>query len=294
MLDVTTARRNGGLVVAANGKLRLLRPGRTATTPFAPGYSTAVGPEAYIARSPGQRVRSAGCRFGRDAVFALEPTGTPGVIAIDRRGRARRFGDLPGTGLLSGLTFDATGRFGHRLLVTRSDGGGATVLALDCRARVRTVARTKVPLEGGLAVAPRDFGRYGGQLIGADENSGRIVAVSANGRSRVIAESGLPTGGDIGVESAGFAPPGFDLRWTAYVADRATPGNPHPGSDAVLALSGRSLARGGVRAGDLVVVTEGGAQTIAVRCHRRCTVRHVADGPPAAHVEGHVVFARRA
>ena len=294
MLDITPARSDGRLVVAANGRLRLLRPGRATTAPFAPAYSTPLGPEAYIARSPGQRVPGAGCRFGRDAVFALEPTGRTGVIAIDRSGHARRFADVAGPGLLSGLAFDTTGRFGHRLLVTRSESGGATVLALDCRGRLRDVARTTVPIEGGIAVAPAAFGRFGGQLVGADENSGRIVAVGADGRSRVIARSGLPVGGDIGVESAGFAPPDFDAHWSAYVADRATPGNPHPGSDALLALGGRSLTRAGVRAGDLLVVTEAGAQTIAVRCRRRCTVHHIADGPPAAHVEGHVVFGRHA
>jgi hypothetical protein len=51
----------------------------------------------------------------------------------------------------------------------------------------------------------------------------------------------------------------------------------------------------GVRSGDLLAVTEGGAQTIAVRCAARaCRVRHVAAGPRIAHVEGHVAFSRAA
>jgi hypothetical protein len=78
----------------------------------------------------------------------------------------------------------------------------------------------------------------------------------------------------------------------AYVADRGTPGNPHPGTDSVLRLRWSALAAAGVRGGDLLVVSEGGGGTVAVRCARRCTVWHVADGPAVAHVEGHVAFAR--
>jgi hypothetical protein len=38
--------------------------------------------------------------------------------------------------------------------------------------------------------------------------------------------------------------------------------------------------------------TEGGADTIAVRCRRTCTVRRCADGPAVSHAEGHIVFVR--
>jgi hypothetical protein len=48
-----------------------------------------------------------------------------------------------------------------------------------------------------------------------------------------------------------------------------------------------------VRAGDLVVATEGGALTDAVRCGRAgCSVREVAFGPAIAHAEGHIAFVR--
>jgi hypothetical protein len=95
------------------------------------------------------------------------------------------------------------------------------------------------------------------------------------------------------VESAGFAPAGFGPRWTAFLADRSTPGNPHPGDDAILALSGRTLMRAGVRAGDLLVASEGSANTVTVRCRRTCSVKRIAVGPAVAHAEGHIVFARR-
>jgi hypothetical protein len=291
VVDLAGPRTDGRLVVATNGRLALFRAPAT-LRPFAPGYSTPGGAEPYIARSSGQAVRSAGCRFPRDATYALEPQGQTGVIVVDRRGTARRLVDLAGPGLLNGIAFDTTGRFGHRLLVTRTDAGRTTLFAIDCRGRARTVTTTAPVLEGGLAVAPATFGRFAGRLIAPDELSGRVVAIAANGAASVVAESGLPAGGDIGVESAGFVPPRFDRRLTAYLADRSVPGNPHPGNDAILAVSGRSLRRAGVRAGDLLVASEAGAQTIAVRCRATCTVRHVADGPPNAHAEGHIIFTR--
>jgi len=57
-------------------------------------------------------------------------------------------------------------------------------------------------------------------------------------------------------------------------------------------LAGEALVGAGVRAWDLLVATEGGADTIAVRLRRACTVRRIADGPAVAHAE-HIVFVRR-
>jgi hypothetical protein len=294
VLDVSGPRADGRLVLAANGRLALLRPGQS-PSPFARGahgYATQPGPEPYVAVSPGDAVASAGCRFQRDAVYALEPRRPAGVIAVDPRGRARRLLDLPGTGLPNGIAFDTTGRFGHRLLVTRTDKGRTTVLAIDCRGRATTLTRTAPAMEGGLAVAPRGFGRFAGELIAPDEHSGRIVAVAPSGRTRLVARSGIDAGPDVGVESAGFVPNGAGRGSSAYLADRVSPGNPHPGDDVVLALTAAALRSAGVRPGDLLVASEGGAQTVAIRCRARCSVRHVADGPPVAHAEGHIAFAR--
>jgi hypothetical protein len=293
VVDLTQRRADGRLVVAANGELALLRPGGR-PVPLGQGpaaYRTKRGPEPYIALSAGDPVQGAGCRFVRDGVYALEAQGRPGVVAVDPRGRARRLMDLPGAGLLDGIAFDTTGRFGHRLLVTGTKAGRTTVFAVDCRGHARTVTRGAPGVEGGMAVAPAGFGAFGGQLIAPDEKSGRIFAIAPGGRVSVVADSGLPHGGDIGSESAGFVPSGFGAGSSALVADRVSPGNPHPGDDAILALGGRDLVRAGIRPGDLLVVNEAGAQTVSVRCGRTCSVTHVADGPPAAHVEGHVVFA---
>jgi hypothetical protein len=223
-------------------------------------------------------------------VYALRLNHGDGVTQVDGRGRVRRFARLPRRGLENGIAFDQTGRFGHRLLVTSTARGRTTIYAIDCRGRVRVLTRDAPRLEGGLAVAPPTFGQFAGDLIAPDELSGLIYAVTPTGAVRVVARSGLAHGQDVGVESLGFVPARFT---DALVADRHTPGNRHPGDDLILGLSRAALTGAGVRDGDLLAVTEGGAQTVAVRCGARaCTVRHVADGPPIAHVEGHVVFSR--
>jgi hypothetical protein len=216
----------------------------------------------------------------------------PGVVVVDARGQARPFATLPAGTFPNGITFDEVGRFGHRLLVTAGIDGATAVYAIDCRGRVHTIAEQAPRVEGGIAVAPRSFGRHAGQLIAPDEIGGDIVAIDARGRASIVIASGLATGGDIGVESAGFVPPRFGGRGAALLADRGTPGSPHPGTDSILALSGEALVGAGVRPGDLLVATEGGADTIAIRCRHACTVRRIADGPAVAHAEGHIVFVR--
>jgi hypothetical protein len=268
------------IVVAANGQLRSLSPGG-AVAPFANRYRSPGGGEPYIALSPG------GC-FGRGTVYALQVVRRAGVIAIGG-GRVRRFATIFAPGLLNGIAFDTIGRFGHRLLVTVSKGAHTTVEAIGCDGRVTRLTQKAPRVEGGIAVAPTSFGRFGGDLIAPDEISGRVYAITPAGRSLLVANSGLPPGQDVGVESEAFVPSG---RQDALVADRLTPGNPHPGDDVILRIRGAALTAAGVRAGDLLVATEGGALTDAIRCTARaCSVRYVAAGPAIAHVEGHIAFA---
>jgi hypothetical protein len=239
----------------------------------------------------GRRITGLGCSFGKDATYALEPNGSPGVISIDKQGQARRFASLPGV-RPDGIAFDDVGRFGYRLLVTATVRGGTTVFGVDCAGRVTTIASHAPRVEGGIAVAPLSFGSFGGDLVAPDETTGRVWAIGPGGKARLIARSPLPAGGDIGVESAAFVPAGFSRAWAAYVADRRSPGNRHPGTNSILRLPGAELTRAGIHAGELVVASEGGAQTIVIDCSATtCTVRHIADGPAAAHVEGHIVFA---
>ena len=286
-------RPDGSFVVAASGDLSVLAAGGP-LRPFARGprgYVTARGPEPYIALSENAVVAGAGCSFSQDTLYAVEPGRQPGVILVDARGRARRVVDLPAGLLPDGIAFDGVGRFGHRLLVAVLGSRATTLVALDCNGAKRTVAVRAPVVEGGAVVAPTSFGRFGGDLIVPDEHTGRVVAIDPGGRAITVVRSGLPSGSDIGVESAGFVPPGFGPTGAAYLADRFSRGSPHPGTNSILRLTGRQLARAGVRPGDLLVASEGGAETIAVRCGQRCTVTHIANGPAVAHAEGHIVFA---
>jgi hypothetical protein len=215
------------------------------------------------------------------------------VLRVDRGGRSRPFASLPAGAFPSGITIDGVGSFGHRLLVTATASGTTTLHAFDCRGRDRVVASGAPSVEGGLAVAPRTFGRYARWLVAVTEGTGRIYAFSPRGHTRLLANSGLPAGGDIGVEAVGFVPPALGRRGTAYLADLGAPGSPTTGSDSLLVLPAADISRGGLRAADLVVATEAGAKTIALRCRRFCTIRRVADGPPSTHAEGHITFLPR-
>ncbi len=280
--------RTGAIRVAARGRLETLS-GAGALEPFRSRYSAPLGLEPYIALSSGQRVAGAGCRFARGGLYALRLRDGHGVTVVDPSGRVRRFAALPSGGLENGIAFDLTGRFGHRLLVTNHARTGTTVDAIDCRGRVSVLTRHGPRVEGGLAVAPATFGRFAGDLIAPDEITGNLYAIAPSGHAVLIANSGLAHGQDVGAESEGFVPARFTA---ALVADRGTPHNRHPGDDEILALPRRSLLDAGVTAGDLLVVDEGAAGTIAVTCRSSCRVRHVADGPIRAHIEGHIVFSR--
>lgn len=286
VVDLSAPRRDGSILVAAAGRLLVRRPD-AGIRAFAPSYRAPPGLEPYIALSSGQTVTRRRCRFGDDDLYALRLRDGDGVTVVGSRGEVRRFARLPRRGLENGIAFDRTGRFGHRLLVTLTASGRTTVFAIDCHGRVDVVTHAAPRVEGGIAVAPRTFGRYAGDLIAPDELSGNLYAIQPDGRTILLARSALPHGQDVGVESEGFVPARFQA---ALVADRGTRGNRHPGDDLILGIDHASLTGAGVRTGDLLVVSEGGARTIAVSCQTSCRVIKVGDGPPGAHIEGHVVF----
>ncbi|MGA9856853.1 MAG: hypothetical protein WBQ18_03270 [Solirubrobacteraceae bacterium] len=288
VVDLSAPRPSGEIVVAARGRLDTLAP-TGALTPFAAAYAAPPGLEPYIVLSPGIADSVARCAYDTGAIYALRLAHGDGVTEVTAGGRVRRFAALPSRGLENGITTDGSGRFGHRLLVTAVVAGRTTVFAIDCRGRVQVLTRTAPRVEGGIAVAPMSFGRFGGDLIAPDELTGRIWAIGPDGSATLLARSRLARGQDVGSESEGFVPAGYR---DALVADRRTVGNRHPGDDLILGLSHTALRAAGVRAGDLLVVSEGGAQTIAVRCRSSCRVAHIADGPRIAHIEGHVVFSR--
>jgi hypothetical protein len=287
-IDVVGPRSDGRLVVAANGRLWLLSSiGRV--TPFAPGYHTNPGLEAYIALASSSH---RGCSFGVDTVYAISFGKPRGVVAIDRSGHVRSFATIGAPGLIDGIAFDDTGHFGHRLLVATTAGKRTTVDAIDCHGAVTTITTQAHRAEGGIAVAPASFGAFAGDLIEPDELGGGIYAVTPAGRNLLVANSGLPHGGDTGVESEAFLPAG--RRYYALLADRLTPHNRHPGDNVLLRLSAAALASAGARPGDLLVASEGGANTDAVSCAGGgCTVTRVAAGPPETHGEGHIAIVPR-
>jgi hypothetical protein len=292
VVDLAGPRADGSFTVAAAGRLfTLTRTG--VLRPFARGpggYSTAIGPEPYIAMASGERAAGAACSFPGGTIFALQPGSQPGIVEITPDGRASRFTSLPATATPDGITFDTTGRFGHRLVATARDHGATVVLAIGCAGEARTITSRAPAMEGGIAVAPGSFGRYGGDLIAPSETTGRVYAIRPDGTVVTLAVSGLPHGGDIGVESAGFVPPWFGPGGAAYLADRYSKGNRHPGSNSILRLPGPQLTGAGVRPGDLLVATEGSARTIVVHCASTCAVRYIAAGPAITHAEGHIVF----
>jgi len=293
VFDLGGPRSDGALIVAGSAALY------TATAagdlqPFAGGpggYRDAAGAEAYLAVSPGQRVAASGCAFAVDDIYILRLRKPVGLTRVDSTGESSAsFGnlDMPG---LNGIAFDSAGAFDHRLLVTGIVSGKTELLAVDCRGAAQVVTKTAPVVEGGMAVAPETFGQFAGSLIAPDELSGVIWAIAPGGTPTQVVKSGLPKGGDIGVEGVAFVPSGFTARGGyVYYADRKTAGNPHPGTDSVLRLSSADLVEAGVKDGDLLAATEGGASMIAVRCDATCHVIPVVTTPTTAHGEGHIVF----
>jgi hypothetical protein len=284
VFDVVGPRSDGRLVVAARGGLDLL-DGAGTVTRFAPAYAPPVGGEAYVAISPGLADPRLHCEFARDTVAAIDVAPRkPGITLVSPLGKVSHLAFVGVAGLF-GITFDTTGRFGHRILVVgRTPDRRTQVSAIDCLGRVHPVGTVPVLLEGGITVAPPTFGAFAGQLIAPDELDGSIYAVSPSAQLRTVAASGLASGQDIGVESLGFVSPAGP--GDAYLADRSTPRGLHPGDDRILELSGATLRSAGVRSGDLLAATEGGATVVRVRCTAVCSVAKVVAVPTAAHGEG--------
>ena len=279
VIDVVGPRPDGALVAAAAGELFLVHPDGRPPTPFG-DYATDPRPGSYIAMAPGRDVTGAGCRFEDGEVYALE-LGTPpqAVVRVTVDGQASRFVETPPVDMLTGIAFDATGRFGYQLLVAGRRGTRTVLFSIDCRGRLKTLTENAPLMEGGMAVAPELFGQHGGDLIGADETSGNVVFIRFDGTSGVLINPGLPAGPDIGAGSVGFTPPGFIGRGgTAYMADRRSP--------AIWRMTAEMFSQVGIDENDLIVVTEAGRSTV-VRCRATCRTFPFGDAANA-HIEGHV------
>jgi hypothetical protein len=193
--------------------------------------------------------------------------GSPPTLATAAGTLAR----LPSGGEPAGIAVDHAGRFGGRIVVALAVSGGTQVDAVDCGGHVALVAGSAPPMEGGMAIAPPGFGVFGGRLIGADEATGRIIAVGVDGAFEEVDTSGLPVGAGVGPESVGFAPPGFRQGGSAAI-DAA--GGPQ-------SVSATDLNGAGVAEGDLLVVAVSG-ETIDLRCSASgCLKRGVVIAPTA-------------
>lgn len=287
VVDVVGPRPDGKLVAAAGGRLLLVDPDSGTTAPFG-SYATDPGPESHIAMAPGLDVAGSGCRFEAGEIYALE-LGTPpqAVVRVTIDGVASRFVETPRVDLLTGIAFDATGRFGNQLLVAGRRGNRTVLFSIDCRGRLRTLTDSAPPIEGGMEVAPQLFGNHGGDLVGADENTGDIIFIRFDGTSGVLIRPDLPAGPDIGVGSVGFTPPGFIGRGgTAYVADRRSPGSPTEVADAIWRVTSEAFSQVRIDENDLIAVT-GTGRTVIIRCRATCRTFPFGDAA-GAHIEGHV------
>ena len=285
VVDVAGPRADGALIVATVGGLLAVPPdGDTA-----PGQAelNRMGSPTAIALSPGLDVAGAACRFGAGEVFALDAaTSPPAVVRADATGQASRFSELAQFDRLTGIAFDATGRFGNRLLVAGRRDDRTGIVALDCRSRASWVTEDAPHLDGGIAVAPERFGDFGGNIIGVEEDTGEVVFVRADATSGVVVDTGLPRGRDVGPRSLGFVPEGFNRRGgSAFVAD-AGPG-PSPGSGSLRRLGSEGLAPIGIDDNDLLVAGGIGGPTVVVRCREGCRVLPLGRAPGGA-VQGRI------
>ena len=292
IVDVGGPRADGWLVVMGSAKLWLVDP-LGAATPYPGTYADDRGAEAYLTvippPPPGAPGIAAGCSFSPGDLYILRLHSPLGITKVDIHGAKSTFAAIPNVTALNAITFDTNGSFGGRLVVTGTAGAGKSEVAtVDCAGTVSVITRTAPTMEGGVAIAPKGFGAFAGMLIGPDEVSGNIYAVAADGTSQTVVASGLPKGTDIGVEGLGFVPHGW--HGNLYFADRITKGNPHPGTDSLLQLTSDSLTGLGVKEGDLLSATEGGATLIDVRCAASCTVQPLITKATSAHGEGHLVF----
>jgi hypothetical protein len=133
-----------------------------------------VGPcqEKYLAMAPSQ---SAAAGFTPRDVFVTQGAEVykatpPGPLAL--------FATIPcNVTDHTGITFDHVGTFGFNMIVTCETGG---VFQIDRTGTVTPIADTGAHLEGP-AVAPLSFGRFGGQILAADEFINQVHAIKNDG-----------------------------------------------------------------------------------------------------------------
>ncbi|HYM14678.1 MAG TPA: hypothetical protein VEZ14_03900, partial [Dehalococcoidia bacterium] len=142
--------------------------------------------EDYLAISPGLGGFSAGDTFVTqgNTIYRIPPGGSPVTPFVT-------ISSLGATHL--GITFDAVGTFGFKMIVTgrMSSGSSAQVWTVDASAGTSLVATIPSPftpfdLEGP-DVAPASLPQFAGQLFVASEQTGKVYAVSPAGAISTVA-----------------------------------------------------------------------------------------------------------
>lgn len=290
--DVVGPRSDGHLVISAAGKLWLVGRGRERMPlrprkRHRPRYAVPnPGVEPYLAHVPSPR-----CGFKKDELYAV--TGpAPGLLRVTPGGAAYPYLAFPSGFIPKGIVLDTAGLFGGRLLVIGRVPHFTQLYAI-CNGQMSLIGQVSQRIEGGLAIAPPSTGVYAGQLLGADEVSGAVYAIDPAGNMQTVVTPPANPGGDIGVESLGVVPSGMTSHGAAFLSDRMTPDNIQTGSGRLMHIGWPQLRAAGAQEGDLLVATEGGANTFVVRCAvGSCTATLVAAGLARAHSEGQITFAR--
>ena len=145
--------------------------------PFAPGFSAAK--EVYLAVSQGTAGFPKGYLYASAglSVFEFTPTGSSWRV----------FSSPPGASRISYLAFDTVGTWGYALFALDDDGLLWSITA-DGTAKIlenfSNFGQGQALKPEGVAVAPRSFGSFGGQLIIILQAAGRVLAIARTTRAR--------------------------------------------------------------------------------------------------------------
>jgi hypothetical protein len=125
-----------------------------------------------------------GCKNQKEANDTLWDVQEGQLFEISHGGSTvTLFATFSKTGSDMGLTYDSVGAFGHDLIVSGSSG---RVWTVDQSGGVTLVANLKTHIEGP-AVAPWDFGTYGGNVLVAGTPKDTVFAIEPNGTFSALA-----------------------------------------------------------------------------------------------------------
>ena len=234
--------------------------------PFAPNFSATK--EVYLAVSQGNAGFPKGYLYASAglSVFEFTPTGSSWRV----------FSSPPGASRISYVAFDTVGTWGYSLFALDDDGLLWSIRA-DGAAKVlenfSNFGQGQHLKPEGIAVAPRSFGSFGGQLIITLQAADRVLAIPPNDTGRVVTIAQLPGEEP---ERVLVIPPGSDLYVASWVSGKTYR---VPAAD----LSGY--------VGSLMMITEGELEpfssfTVLQATGDNVTMTRLAAVPGSPHLEG--------